>query len=145
MAKVILISCSSKKLHHKSKVKDLYNSPLFKKSLDYSTLLKPDYVYILSAKYGLLNLDQEIKPYNETLNQMSKAQIKIWAEKVIASLNENHNLNADIFIILAGFNYYRYLISKLKNYTLPLSNKKLGHRLSWLNNEIMRLRKNEQN
>ncbi len=54
MKQIVLISCVSKKLNAKSKAKDLYISPLFKKNLKYATSLNPDETFILSAKYGLV-------------------------------------------------------------------------------------------
>ena len=80
MKKIVLISCVAKKLNYKAKAKNLCISPLFKKSLAYAYLLKPDKIFILSAKYGLIDLDEEIFPYNETLNEKSSYEIKIWAD-----------------------------------------------------------------
>lgn len=51
--------------------KDMYVSDLFKKSLEYARRLNPAKIYILSAKYGLLELDDMIEPYEITLNEMS--------------------------------------------------------------------------
>ena len=51
--KIVLISCVSKKRSYKSKTKDFYISPLFEKSLAYAHKLKPDAIFILSAKYGV--------------------------------------------------------------------------------------------
>ena len=61
MAKVVLISCVSKKLLHKSMAQDLYVSPLFQKNLQYAKSLNSDKIFILSAKYGLLKLNEEIE------------------------------------------------------------------------------------
>ena len=60
MKKVTLISCVSKKLDLKSKAQDLYQSPLFKKKLAYAEQINSDEIYILSAKYGLLKLNDDI-------------------------------------------------------------------------------------
>lgn len=79
MKKAVLISCVSKKLPHKAKAKDLYISPLFKLNLAYAQSLNPDVIYILSAKYVLLDLDAEIEPYDETLNNISSSQVRAWA------------------------------------------------------------------
>jgi len=49
MKKIVLISCVSKKLHHKSKAQDLYVSSLFLKNLQYAKSLNPDKIFILSA------------------------------------------------------------------------------------------------
>ena len=50
MAKVVLISCASKKLSHKTKAKDIYISPLFKMNLKFAKSFNPDKMFILSAK-----------------------------------------------------------------------------------------------
>ena len=72
MKRVVLIACCSKKQNIRCKAKDMYISPLFKYSYKYASQLKPDYIFILSAKYGLINVDDIIEPYNETLNKKSK-------------------------------------------------------------------------
>lgn len=90
--KIVLISCSSKKVPHKAKAKNLYVSPLFIGNLRYAINLKPDAIFILSAKYGLLELDNEIEPYNTTLKNMSSTQVKAWADHVLKQLKEQSNL-----------------------------------------------------
>ena len=90
--KIVLISCASKKLAFKSKAEDLYISTLFRLSFAYAKKLKPDKIFILSAKYGLLNLNDEIATYNETLNNKPVSDIKIWAEKVVFKLGKIANL-----------------------------------------------------
>jgi hypothetical protein len=82
MKRIVLISCVSKKLSHKAMAKDLYINPLFKLNLKYARQMKPDEIFILFAKYGLLKLDTEIKPYDLTLNEMSAKEIKRWAERL---------------------------------------------------------------
>ncbi len=67
--RIVLISCVSQKLPQRAKVKDLYISTLFKFNLKYAEKLKPDDIFVLSAKHGLLPLEKEIEPYNETLNR----------------------------------------------------------------------------
>jgi len=59
MKKIILIQCSKKKLIKPAKAKDLYISPLFKKSLAYAFMLNPDKIFILSAKHNLLPLNRK--------------------------------------------------------------------------------------
>ena len=62
MKKIVLISCVSKKLAVKSKAENLYSSVLFKYNLRYAKSLNPEKIFILSAKYGLLSLDDEVEP-----------------------------------------------------------------------------------
>ena len=130
--KIVLISCVSKKLDEKSKARDLYVSPLFKYNLQYAQLLCPDKIFILSAKYGLLSLDDEIKPYNETLNNMSDAGIRNWAEMVLEKLKEVSDLENDEFVFLAGDRYRKYLLPYLKNYKIPLKGLGIGKQLGFL-------------
>ena len=96
--KIVLISCASKKLTYKAKAEDLYISTLFRLSLIYAKKLKPDKIFILSAKHGLVNLNDEIATYNENLNNKPVSDIKIWAEKVVFKLGKIANLQNNIFI-----------------------------------------------
>jgi hypothetical protein len=82
MKKIVLIACASKKAPGKAKAEALYISPLFVSNLRYAKRLKPDSIFILSAKYGLVELEREIEPYDVTLNDMSSVQIKAWAGNV---------------------------------------------------------------
>lgn len=66
--RIALISCVSQKLSQHAKPKELYVSTLFKLNLKYAEKLEPDEIFILSAKHGLLSLDQQIEPYEQTLN-----------------------------------------------------------------------------
>lgn len=81
---IVLISCVSQKLSQRAKAKDLYVSTLFKLNVRYAKKLKPDDIFILSAKYGLLPLEQEIEPYEQTLNNMPAHEVKQWASQVLA-------------------------------------------------------------
>ena len=58
-------------------------STLFKLNLKYANSLSPDDIYILSAKHGLLDLEQEIEPYELTLNNMGAAETRKWANHVL--------------------------------------------------------------
>ncbi len=132
MRKIVLISCVSVKLSRKAKAEELYISPLFKYGLAYAKTLQPDKIYILSAKYGVLELDKIIEPYNTTLNTMSSKEIKEWSEKVLIQLKEKIDLNSDKIIFLAGDNYRKYLIPHIKNYTVPLKGLGIGKQLKFL-------------
>lgn len=134
--KIILISCASKKLQNKAKVKDLYISTLFKYNLKYAKLLNPNEIFILSAKHGLLSLEKEINPYNKTLNKMSSKEVKIWANDILNQLKKVSNLKTDEFIFLAGDNYRKYLISHIKNHKIPMKGLGIGKQLKYLKEKI---------
>jgi len=134
--KIVLISCASKKLRKKAKAKDLYLSNLFKLNLNYAYSLNPDKIFILSAKYGLLDLDEEIEPYNLTLNKIKDEEIQDWANKVLDQLKGKTDLQEDEFIFLAGENYRKYLLPRIKNYKIPLKGLGIGKQLKFLKENL---------
>lgn len=129
---IVLISCVSQKLNHKARAKDLYTSPLFKKNLQYARSLSPDKIFILSALYGLLEPDDEIAPYNVTLNEMRADEIKAWSARVVAQLKAKTDITTDEFIFLAGANYRKYLIPYITHYQIPMEGLQIGKQLHWL-------------
>ena len=136
MGIIVLISCSSKKLSQKAKARDLYISPLFQLNLKYAQQLSPQKVFILSAKYGLLQLDEEIEPYDVTLNEMTAHERRNWAAKVVLQLQEHCDLVNDYFVILAGQKYRQYLVPYLKLYKIPLAGLPIGKQLQFLKESL---------
>jgi len=132
MKKIALISCVSKKRPFKSKARDLYISPLFKKNLQYAFKLKPDRIFVLSAKYGLVSLDEEIEPYDLTLNTMSSKEVKGWSEGVLRDLASLTDLQQDQFIFLAGVKYRKYLLEHMANVDIPFEGLTIGRWLQQL-------------
>ena len=132
MARIVLISCVSKKLNYRAKAGELYTSPLFKMGLSYACSLNPDKIYILSAKYGLLDLETEIEPYEVTLNKMPDREIRKWAEKVVEDLKKTANLKSDEFIFLAGDRYRKYIAAHLAKYSVPMKGLGIGKQLKFL-------------
>jgi hypothetical protein len=136
MRRIVLISCVSKKLSEKSKARDIYISPLFKLNLAYAKSLNPYAIFILSAKYGLLDLDTKIAPYNITLNNMSTNQRKTWAQGVVRQLGSCTDLQKDHFIFLAGQNYRKYLTPHIASCEIPLEGLPIGKQLQHLKRVI---------
>lgn len=133
MQNIVLISCTSKKRTYKCKANELYDaSSLFAASYSYAKRKNCD-VYILSAKYGLLDENDIIEPYNETLPDKTPKEINEWREDVLKALKERFDFNETNFIILAGKNYYEPLIPYIKHYKLPLKGMRIGERISYLN------------
>lgn len=126
MAKIILLSCVKKKLNKTAKAKDLYISDFFQKSFAFAKSCNPDKIFILSAKYHLLQLDDIIDPYELTLNKMDKASREVWSATVLNSLSKHTDLLNDQFIIIAGERYRENLLPHIKNYIIPLQGLKSG-------------------
>src|SRR5437867_190887 len=126
MRKIILISCVSKKLSHRAKSQDIYVSPLFQLNLEFARKLKPDAIYILSAKYGLLDLDTEIEPYDLTLNNMPSCQVQAWAQRVLEQFKDRAEPRRDHFVFLAGQKYRKFLEPHLTSYEVPMKGLTIG-------------------
>jgi len=132
MATIVLISCVSKKLPHRARAKDLYVSPLFRAALQFAQRSSPEKIFILSAKYGLVQLNDEIDPYNVTLRDMPVRERKDWASRVLQALRRYCDLERDHFVILAGNRYREYLLPCLKSYEIPLEGLSIGRQLQYL-------------
>jgi hypothetical protein len=120
----------------RSRAAELYTSTLFRLNLQYARQLTPDAIYILSAKHGLLPLDQEIEPYELTLNRMGVADRKAWAMRVLGQLETRADLEQDHFIILAGARYREYLLPHLRSHEIPLEGLPFGMQLQELKRRV---------
>jgi cytoplasmic iron level regulating protein YaaA (DUF328/UPF0246 family) len=140
MRKIALISCSAKKREGRHRAIDLYSpSSLFRLSVAYAKKIlgipEKD-IYILSAKYGLVPAFKEIESYNETLNNKSKKERQQWAEKVLKQIKKNFDISQTYFYIIAGENYYEFLIPQLPNHEIILEGLPIGKKLKALNEAL---------
>ena len=85
-----LISCTKSKTTYPAPARELYRpSALFRGALSYLEG-RADVIYVLSAKYGLLPLDQVAAPYDQTLKDASPAYRREWAAKVLHDIQARH-------------------------------------------------------
>jgi len=135
--KVVFLACSNHKLARSAQAKDLYSSPLFRLSWQYANKLKSDRIFILSAKYGLIEPDQIIKPYNLSLNTMSSQKIQEWANRVNRQLKaKDINFASDRAIFLAGARYRRHLAPLFTSYKVPMEGLSIGKQLRYLKKHV---------
>ncbi len=137
MACVGLISCVSRKQDKAIEAKDLYVSALFNKSRKYVEQ-HCDRWYVLSAKYGLVDPNQVVEPYEETLNTKPQKERQRWAENVWNDLREKIDVR-DKVLILAGARYREHLLPKIVEYgcsvDVPMEGKSIGKQLQWLSRQ----------
>jgi hypothetical protein len=134
--KVVFISCVSKKLPHKAKAEELYVSPLFKLNLAYAKKLKPDKIFILSAKHGVLKLSDKVAPYDSTLNTMRDSERRKWGTRVVKQLKGKVDLEKDRFIFLAGGRYRKYLMPHMAHAEVPMMHLGIGKQLQYLKRHL---------
>lgn len=132
MRHIVLIACATRKGARPAKAADLYQSSLFRKSMAYARSLRPHAIYILSAKYGLLGVEDEIVPYDLTLNEMSRAAAEEWAVRVLDQLRRVTDLQVDHFTFLAGERYRRGLLPHIAHYTVLMAGLGIGRQLKFL-------------
>jgi len=131
-----LVSCTKSKKSYSCKASEMYQaSDLFRKAYSYATK-NYDVVAILSAKYGLLFPDDEIEPYDLTLNYMNSQQRKKWAEKVFSQMKDRLKLrDFDKVFFHAGKGYREHLIPNLENMgiqcEIPLEGLGIGKQKAW--------------
>ena len=133
MATVVLISCVKKKLDHAAPAKDLYSSPLFRLSWEYAQTRNPDKIFILSAKYHLLDPEKVVEPSDQTLKRMNRQERKGWSAEVLKELRDNTDTKNDKFVLLAGRSYLGYIEDEIVHKEEPLKGLSIGKRISKLN------------
>ena len=133
-----LISCSKSKGGHRDIARDMYVSPLYRKSVQLAELWGVPF-YILSAKYGLLHPEELIEPYEQTLKTATKKEKQDWGQRVDKQIRE---LPRKKFIVLAGDDYFVPLVEAGSgdplDYFAPMRSLSLGTRLAFLN-EAMKI------
>ncbi len=132
---IALISCGKKKDKEATVASKLYTGTLFKLQYEYAKK-RGAKIFILSAKYYLLDPDSNVKFYDKTLNKMHSAERKEWADKVLEQLQAKTDLEKDHFIVLAGSKYIEFLLPSLKDYELPLEHKRIGEQMQFLKKRL---------
>ena len=139
-----LIACSKTKCTHRDLARHMYVSSLYRKSVLAAEGLGVQFS-ILSAKYGLLDPDQVVEPYDLTLKGKSTAFKAAWAARVDAQIQKTFD-HGKCLIVLAGDDYYQPLLEvdgKTPNYFAPMKGLSLGNRLAFLN-QCIRLKKRQR-
>ena len=143
MAKVVLLSCTKSKTKHAAPAQELYSaSPMFQKTLEYGKSLKPDKMYILSAKHHLVPLTKTLEPYDKTLKEMPKDEKDKWGEETIKQMKSaGINPEKDQFVFLTGSEYMKPFTQYIPdgNMEKPMEGKRFGERLKWLNSQVQKL------
>jgi len=135
MRRLAFLSCVSMKSNRACEAKDMYISPLFKYSYKFAQMMGVSGIYILSAKYGVIEDNEIITPYDLTLNNMSKNERISWSENVNLKL-EDIIKNDDKILLLAGSKYIEFLKFNVPSSNIynPLKNMPIGKRLQYLKN-----------
>lgn len=77
---VCLVACSGTKLESRSPSWKLYDSTLFEKS--FAAAMVVGVPYIMSAKHGIVDVDERLDDYNETLKDYTVEEKREWVESL---------------------------------------------------------------
>ena len=128
---IVIIGCGKSKQDKSCEAEKMYTGKYFKTCLEYAKTFNSP-VYILSAEYGLLRLNDKIQPYDKTLNTMSKKESLEWANKVKHQIL-NNNIPLDKVVFLCGKNYHQHLSSLFSECVYPLRDLKgMGYQISYM-------------
>ena len=133
---IIFLPCVKTKKSFKTEARNLYDSPYFNKLLSYAKSLNPDNIYILSAKYYVLEPEDIIEPYNKTLKNFSERKKKLWAYEVYKELKEKEVDFDEKSLFLVGKDYRKYLVKLFSDSRTPLEGLGYGEQLHFLNEKL---------
>jgi hypothetical protein len=130
---MVIVACGAKKLDREARARDLYVGSYFKACLAYALkIAKVKDVFIISAKYGLVGLNDVIEPYDKKLG----APFSV-TEFSLTDQAELLGLLAKKVTVLGGKRYVG-LCRKVwrKGLKAPLEGKGgLGKQIQWMRRE----------
>ncbi|MBI2108680.1 MAG: hypothetical protein HYT93_00665 [Parcubacteria group bacterium] len=129
--RVGLIACSKTKRVGRYKARELYCSPLFRFAWQY-TSQHFDRVFILSAKYGLLDPERRVCDYDTTLNTMTIDARKRWSVQVAKQILQKTNTSDELHLF-CGKKYREFVVALLRGQKCfyPLHGLGIGQQLQW--------------
>ena len=125
--RVALIACCGKKADAPAPARELYRSPLFRKSVAWAERRGLPCA-VLSARHGLVMPGDVLPPYDLTLARLPAGERAAWAARVNADLRRR--LAGCEFVVLAG-RLYRAALAGLPH-TAPMAGLGIGRQLRWL-------------
>lgn len=138
---IALIACCKRKLDHPALARELYQGTLFQYSLRYAErIVKPDRIFILSAKYLAIGPYEWIEPYDMTLNTMSAKERHAWGYQVQHKLWFEHGVEFyNHWTVLAGKAYREglYWLGPPATVYTPLARVGgIGKQIAWLQHQL---------
>jgi hypothetical protein len=129
---MIIVACGAKKLDREARARDLYVGSYFRACLAYALAIAPAKdIFILSAKYGLIGINDHIEPYDLKMGEPgSITSTNLWDQVGFAGLyNEK--------VTVLGGKLYVGLCRKVwKGLKAPLEGKGgLGKQIQWMRRE----------
>ena len=133
-SRIVLVGCSQTKAPAAAPARDLFVGPLFRKARLYAERSGAPW-YVLSAKFGLLDPDEVVSPYDVYLGNCSVQYRSAWGGWVVAQLAEREQLSGAVVEVHAGRTYCAPLEKALAEAGVrleqPLAGLSQGKQLAW--------------
>ncbi len=133
-SRVLLIGCSRTKADVPAPARELFRGPVFQRARDYA-VRQGVLWFVLSGKFGLLDPDDVVSPYDVYLAKQSSSYRRTWGEWVTSQLAQRMPLPGVTFEIHAGESYCAPLREPLTRHgasvVTPLAGLGYGERLAW--------------
>ena len=139
---VLLVGCVSEKLPAPGPARYLYASTLFRLRRAYAESLRLPW-YILGAKYGIVDPEEIIAPYDTRLSDLSAPESRAWGGKVFTQLEATVGaLCGRTFEFHAGKSYVETVQPRLEaagaTVLWPLKGLRIGEQLHWYKEHLVR-------
>lgn len=133
MALTVIVACGAKKLDRAASARCLYVGPYFKACLAYAlAIAKAKDVFIISAKYGLVGLNDVIEPYDKRLEEPFSV-----TEFSLTTQAEQLGLLGTKVTVLGGRKYVGLCRKVWKKLEAPLEGKGgLGQQIKWMKERL---------
>ena len=127
-----LLACSRTKADRPSSARELYVSPLFRAAREYAeNRYGPGRWLILSARYGLVNPDKVLAPYDLSLRQLTARQREAWGDHIAVELTDRFPAGTVLWFHAGAL--YRDAIAPVVAHQVrfPLAGLGIGQQLAW--------------
>jgi hypothetical protein len=134
---LVLVSCVKTKLSHAAPARTLYERSTWFKGVRDIVEASDARWLVLSSRYGLVAPDDEIAPYDYTLNALGVAKRQDWATDVLHKLiPEIETAGVKRVVMFAGDRYREFLVEPLESrgikVEVPMEGLRRGEQLAWL-------------
>jgi hypothetical protein len=134
---LVLVSCVKSKLAHAAPARALYEPSAWFRKVRGIVEASGSRWFVLSSRYGLVRPDDEIAPYDYTLNILGVAERQDWVTDVLRKLlPEVEMTGVKRVVMFAGDRYRGDLIAPLQGrgikVEVPMEGLTRGEQLAWL-------------
>ncbi len=133
-----LVGCTKDKEEEPCKARDLYGkSWVFRMSVRYVESKCREW-YVLSGKYGVVEPDRVIAPYEKAVSEMPKAEYAEWCALIQDGVRERVTGSRPTLILMAGEKYAKPVRALGLPVQEPLAGMSTGARRKWLAENVSR-------